>query len=140
MYWYCVRLTPAAEGQILAGLEVDVDVLDLRQLGPHALDELSAETPRWPRGFSCTNMRAGCSEGRSAPVPAKADDALRPPDPAQDAGHFALPLDHRGEGNVLAALDRDEDEAGVLLRKQALGDDDVEPAGQAGQGDRSPPG
>ena len=31
---------PAAEGEILADLEIDVDVAGLRHLGPNALDEL----------------------------------------------------------------------------------------------------
>ena len=54
-------------------------------------------------------------------------DACRPPDArAGRRSTSGLPLDHRGERDVLARLGCDEDEAGVLLREEALGDRRVE--------------
>ncbi len=104
----------------------------------------SSGRTRW-MNWSAETLRSGARlqlhehaheifRGNDRPGAGEGDDALDRRILQQGVGHLGLPVDHGGEGNVLAALDRDEDEAGVLLGKQALGDRHVQPAGEDGQG------
>ena len=124
---------PPAEGQVLADLQIGVDVLDLRQLGPDALDELIGRDAALGMRLQLHEQAGEIFRGNDRPRPGEGHDTVDRRVLQQGVGHFGLPVDHGGEGNVLAALDRDEDEARVLLGKQALGDGDVEPAGEDGQ-------
>ena len=48
----------------------------------------------------------------------------------QDVDQARLPLEHGRIGNVLGGFRDRDDESGVLLRKEALRDHDIEIAGQ----------
>ena len=57
---------------------------------------------------------------------------------AHDVGDDALAFDHRLERDGLRGVGHADDQAGVLLRQQAFGHDDVQPdrGDQGGDGDR----
>jgi len=74
---------PAAEGEILGDLKVDVHGLDFSPArAARAGRTAGPETSRWDRAFSWTNRRARFSEGMNGPVPGEGGDRSAPRDPA----------------------------------------------------------
>ena len=55
---------------------------------------------------------------------------MRRPDPHDGIEQGLLALGHRGIGNILRGFGQADDQPGILLRKEAFGNDDVEIAGQ----------
>ena len=82
-----------------------------------------AEASRSPNGFSWMNMRAVFSDELPPVEPDEAHHARHRRVLLDDAGEPVLQVGHGGEGDVLPRLGLAEDEAGVLLGKEALGDD-----------------
>ncbi len=81
---------------------------------------------RSSKGFSWMNMRAAVFEELPPVAPTNPDHRLHAGIGQDDLRELVLDLGHGGERHVLARLGLAEDEAGVLLGKEALRDDDIE--------------
>ena len=124
---------PAAEGQVLARLHVDVDVAYHRHLRADAPDELLGrdvalivvlELDEQASHVLGRHDRLGAGEG---------DDVLHRRVAQEGRCHLGLPLHHGGVGDILTGLDGNVDEAVVLLGEQSLGNGEVQPAGENGK-------
>ena len=112
---------PAAEPHVLGGLHEEAGALDLFELGTQAGDDLLGGG----RAFAARLQRdvhvavvAGAAvaadrHGYTATAGSPARFAQGPPAPL-----------HVGEGNVLCGFGRRRDQADVLLREEAFGNDD----------------
>ncbi len=99
-----------------------------------------AEASRSLNGFSWMNMRAVFSDELPPVEPHEADDARNRRILLDDGGELGLQVGHGREGDVLSRLGLGEDEAGILLGEEALGDDRVQVAGDGDQDDGRRPG
>ena len=119
-----------ADGDVLCGLHVERDALDPGELRPQPVDDLvGAGVALACAGFRAMNTRPWLSVAVGPPGPI----CSRPRDRGilqQDIDQRLLALGHRRERDILCGLGDADDLAGVLLREEALGNDDVEVAGQ----------
>ena len=120
---------PAADGDVLRGLHIERDALDLGQVGPQAREyrfhavallvglERNVDAAVVDRGVAAAgaDRRADGCDGRVL------HDGIE---------QRLLALGHRGIGNILCGFGQADDQPGVLLRKEAFGNDHVEIAGQ----------
>ena len=113
---------PAADIDVLAGLHEVAHARHLGHLGPQALDHLLRRIAGTLVERLQLDEHAGGVLGRVAA--GRADEADHAGDGGillDDVGQPVLELGHGVEGNVLARLGLAEDEAGVLLGEEALG-------------------
>ena len=120
---------PAADGDVLRGLHIERDALDLGQIGPqprehrfHAIAllvglERNVDASVVDRGVAAAgaDCRADGCDGRI---------------PHDGIEQGLLAFGQRRIGNILCGFGQADDQPGVLLRKEAFGNDDVEIAGQ----------
>jgi hypothetical protein len=114
------------DGQVLHGLEVEVDALDARELRLEAADDVArGHAPLVER--LQVHQDAPAVEGHVRAVDAdERGDARDGGVLEEHARKRALPVRHRREGDRLRRLGDAEDRAGVLDREEPLRDDDVE--------------
>jgi hypothetical protein len=134
---------PAADIDVLRRLHEQSYAFDLRELRPQSIDDLAGarialvarlEIDEHPAIIDGLIDTAGSDRG---------DDAVDPRLFEQNPDQAGLTLDHGRKGDVLGCFRDRDDEAGVLLRKEALGNDHVEVSGEddgsQGGGEGDPP-
>ena len=124
VYWNCVRAMPAADVDVLRGLHEEARALDLLQLRPQPRDHLPGRDVALALGLQRDEEAAVVERRRGA---AGADRHGVGGDCrilADDLAERLLAAHHLGEGDVLPGLRNAGDEAGILLREEALGDAD----------------
>ena len=128
----------AADVDVLAGLHEELRArAPAATLGRSRWMTCCAEASRSPNGLSWMNMRAVFSDELPPVAPTKPTTPPTPRDPSGRSPRAALAsFGHRRERDVLPRLGLAEDEAGVLLGEEALGNDDVEIAGEDDQHER----
>ena len=120
-----------ADADVLPRLHEEFGALDRRHLGAQALDDLVGGHVALVVRLQLDEhagrySRSGCRRRRR-----RKRRRRRPPGLAGRCRRsWWTMLGHLREGGVLARLRLAEDEAGVLLREKALGNDDVEIAGR----------
>ncbi len=113
---------PAAEPHVLRRLHVEPGALDLFELGTQAGDDLlgggGAFVARLQRD---EHVAVVAGPAAAADRHSHAGDIGVCP---HDLAERLLPPLHRGEGNILRGFGRGGDQAVILLREEALGNDD----------------
>ena len=132
---------PAADIDVLARLHEELHARHLGHLGPQPLDDLLRRGIAVAERLELDEHAGGVLRRVAAGRADEAHHAADAPDPSGPCRRARW----RGpaiacEGDVLPRLGLAEDEAGVLLGEEALGDDDVEIAGEADQQRGSRPG
>ena len=123
VYWNWVLEARRADGHVLRGLQVDPEARDLRQLRPEAGDNLEGVASRSSCGLSVMNMRPLFCAEFPTPTPRPIAIVATAGSLHDDRAGLLLQLVHGRERDVLAGLGRAEQDAGVLLREEPLGDD-----------------
>ena len=120
----------AVDLQVLHRLQVERDAVDLaRACGCEARDDLvGARLRARSRGLSVIERRPLLTVGLVPSAPMNDATRRHVGIGAHDVGERALQLHHARERDVGRRLGDADDEPGVLLREEALGDDDREQA------------
>ena len=97
----------------------------------------NASALRSSRGFSVMNMRPLFCAALPTPAPSAIADGRDVRVGLDDRAELLLQLHHLGERDVLRRVGGAEQDAGVLLREEALGDDDeqIDGGGDGGEED-----
>jgi len=121
---------PPADRDVLRRLHIKSDALDLGEPLLQAQDDLVRAGVTLAFGFELDEHTAGVGRVVAA---AGADAGADRGDRGilqHGVDQRLLPLGHGLIGNVLRGLGKAEDQSGVLLRKEAFGDDDIKASRQ----------
>ena len=120
---------PRADRDVLGRLHIKRDPLDLGEVGPQPRDHL-VDRVTLVMGLELNENTAVIERVESAARTHRRADRLDGRIPHQGIEQSLLTFLHGLEGNVLRRLGLTDDQSGVLLGKEALGNDDVEIPGQ----------
>ena len=120
---------PRADRDVLRGLHIKRDALDFGEIGPQPRDHL-VDRAALILGLSCDEHAAVVERETPPPAPTAASDRCHGRVPHYGIEQGLLALGHGLEGDILRRLGQADDQSGVLLGKEALGNDDVEIPGQ----------
>ena len=113
-----------ADGDVLRRLQVEPGALHLRELRPQPRDDLEgvdvALVPRLQRDEHAAVVLRRVADAGAERHRHRVDRRVG----LDDRAELLLQLDHLREGNVLRRFGSAEQNAGVLLREEALGNDD----------------
>jgi hypothetical protein len=124
------------EREVLHGQERDVDAADLGERGRETVDDLARARVAFGVRHERDRERAAAGDGARGVGPDRRHDVRDGRIGGDAIGDRALPLDEHLEGGVSAHLREALDEAGVLLREEALGRVDREHDGEHDRGER----
>ena len=129
----------AADVDVLRRLQEELRALDLVELGPQPGDDLIGGALRSFARLQGDEEAAGVERELPPPAPIDHGDVGDRRVRQHDLAELLLEAHHLGERDVLRRLRDAGDEAGVLLREEALGDDDeqIRPIAPAWRGTRT---
>jgi hypothetical protein len=120
---------PAADIEVLRRLHEQSYAFDLRELRPQSIDDLAGARITLVARLEIDEHPAVIDGLIDTARSDRGNDAVDPRLFEQNPHQTRLTLDHGRKGDVLGCFRDRDDEAGVLLRKEALGNDHVEISG-----------